>query len=202
VSLIPAFELGLWNAWIFILLMFSIDIGLSSLVIRLSLGRTKSQEINKRHSKRPELGDVEKKMDNLSSIILMSLIGISIVLPFQIETGWFYIGLFIFVLGLTFGFVAMINFALAPTDKPATKGVYAISRNPMYFSMLVIFVSVSLACASWLVLLLTIVWFILVDRVVVVEERLCLEMYGDSYMEYLNITSRWIGLPKSKKKKY
>jgi protein-S-isoprenylcysteine O-methyltransferase Ste14 len=179
VSLIPEFELGLWNAWIFVLLMFSIDIGLPSLVIRLFLGSTKSQEINKRHSTRPELSDVEKKMDNLSSIILIALIAYSIVLPFQFGTVWFYIGLFVFMFGLILGFVAMINFALAPWDKPVTKGVYAVSRNPMYFGMVVIFVSTSIACASWLFLLLTMVWLVLVDRVVVVEERLFLKFTGN-----------------------
>ena len=81
---IPAFELGVWNAWIFVLLMFIIDIGLSSLVFRLFLGSTKSQEINKRHSKRPELTNIEKKMDNLSSVILIALVAYSIALPLQV----------------------------------------------------------------------------------------------------------------------
>jgi protein-S-isoprenylcysteine O-methyltransferase Ste14 len=110
---------------------------------------------------------------------LIALIAYSIVLPFQFGTVWFYIGLFVFMFGLILGFVAMINFALAPWDKPVTKGVYAVSRNPMYFGMVVIFVSTSIACASWLFLLLTMVWLVLVDRVVVVEERLCLKFTGN-----------------------
>lgn len=198
-SLIPAFELGLWNAWIFVLLMFSIDIGLSSLVIRAFLGSTRSQEINKRHSARPELSDLEKKMDHLSTIILIALIAYSILLPLHLGTVWFYIGLTIFAIGLVVGFVGLITFALAPLNKPATEGVYAISRNPMYFSMVTIFISISIACASWLFLLLTIIYFILVDRAVVAEERLCLRVYGDFYREYMKRTPRWIGIPKSKK---
>ena len=51
-SLIPDFELGLWNAWILVLLMFSIIMGLSPLVIRLFFGSTKSKESSKRHSAR------------------------------------------------------------------------------------------------------------------------------------------------------
>jgi protein-S-isoprenylcysteine O-methyltransferase Ste14 len=200
VSLIPAFELGLWNAWIFVLLMFLIDIGLSLLVIRLFLGSTKSQESYKRHSTRPELSDQEKKIDYLSTIITIALIAYSIFLPLRLGTGWFYIGLLIFVLGLIFGFIAMINFALAPANKPAMEGVYTISRNPIYFSMFTIFVGISLACASWLFLLLTIVYFVLVDRVVVAEERLCVEVYGNFYREYMNRTPRWIGIPKSEKR--
>jgi len=198
-SLIPAFELGLWNAWIFVLLMFLTDIGLSLLTIRLFLGSTKSQESYRRHSTRPELSDLEKKMDHLSTIITIALIAYSIVLPLNLGTVWFYTGLFVFVFGLIFGFIAMINFALAPSNKPATGGVYNVSRNPMYFSMFVVFVSISLACASWLFLLLTIIYFILVDRIVVAEEQLCLQLYGDAYREYMNRTPRWIGIPKSEK---
>ena len=199
-SLIPAFELGIWNAWILVLLMFLIDIGLSTLIIRLFLGSTKSKESNKRHSASPQLSDQEKKFDRLSNITFVAIIAYSFVLPLNLGTGWFYVGLIIYAIGLIFGFAAMINFALVPSDKPATIGVYRISRNPMYFSMFVIFASISLACASWLFLLLTVIWFVLADRTVVAEERLCLEMYGDSYREYLDRTSRWIGIPKSEKK--
>ena len=83
-------------------------------------------------------------------------------------------------------------------QEPATKGVYTISRNPMYFSMFLIFVGISLACASWLFLLLTIIWIIIADIGIVGEERICLETYGDSYREYMDRTPRWIGIPKSK----
>ena len=196
-SFIPTFELGLWNAWILILFLFLIDIGLSSLVIRLFLGISKYQESSQRHSERPIFSNREKKIDQLSTIILILLIVYSIALPLKLDMGWFYFGFIIYVLSLLFGFVAMINFAQTPLDEPATKGVYMISRNPMYFSMFMAFVGVSLACASWLFLLLTAIWFILGDWGVRAEERLCLEIYGDSYRKYMNRTSRWIGIPKS-----
>ena len=149
-SFIPTFELGLWNAWILILFLFLIDIGLSSLVIRLFLGRSKYQESSQRHSERPIFSNREKKIDQLSTIILILLIVYSIALPLKLDMGWFYFGFIIYVLSLLFGFVAMINFAQTPLDEPATKGAYMISRNPMYFSMFMAFVGVSLACASWL----------------------------------------------------
>jgi protein-S-isoprenylcysteine O-methyltransferase Ste14 len=199
-SLTPEFELGLWNAWILALFMFLIDIGLSSLVIRLFFGSSRSKESSKRHSAKPKLSEREKKLDYLSTLTLLALLVYSVFLPLDLGTGWFYTGLFIYVISLIFGFIAMINFALAPLDTPATKGIYSISRNPMYFSMFMIFVGISLACASWLFLLLTIIWIILADRGIVAEERLCLETYGDSYREYMNRTPRWIGIPKSEKR--
>ena len=173
--------------------------GLSPLVIRLLFGSSKSQESSKRHSAKPKLSEREKKLDYLSTVTLLALLGYSVFLPLELGTAWLYAGLFVYMTSMIFGFIAMINFALVPLDKPATKGVYTISRNPMYFSMILIFIGISLACASWLFLLLTIIWLILADRGVVAEERLCLETYGDSYREYMNRTPRWIGIPTSKK---
>ena len=198
-SLIQEFELGLWNAWILALLMFLIIIGLSQLVIRLFFGSRRSQESSKRHSAKPKLSEREKKLDHLSTITLLALLGYSVFLPLELGTGWLCAGLFVYVMSMIFGFIAMISFAQAPLDKPATKGVYSISRNPMYFSMFLIFIGISLACASWLFLLLTMIWMFIADRGVVAEERLCLETYGNAYREYMHRTPRWIGIPKSEK---
>jgi len=173
--------------------------GLSPLTIRVFFGSSKLQESSKRHSARPKLSEREKKFDYLSTVTLLAFLVYPVFLPLELGTGWFYTGLFAYVLSMIFGFIAMIHFALAPLDKPATKGVYTISRNPMYLSMFLIFVGISLACASWLFLLLAMIWIILADRGVVAEERLCLEMYGDSYREYMNRTPRWLGIPTSKK---
>jgi protein-S-isoprenylcysteine O-methyltransferase Ste14 len=181
--------------------MFIFIMGLLPLVIRLFLGSSKSRESSKRHRVRPNLSEREKKLDYLSTIATLALLGYSVFLPLELSTGWFYVGLFVYGISIMFGFIATIHFAQAPLDKPATKGVYAISRNPMYFSMFLIFIGISLACASWLFLLLTIIWLILADKGVISEERLCLETYGDDYREYMDRTPRWIGIPQSKETK-
>jgi protein-S-isoprenylcysteine O-methyltransferase Ste14 len=192
-SLTPVFELGVWNAWILVLFMFLFIMGLSPLVITVFFGSSKLQESSKRHSARPKLSEREKKLDNLSTVTLLAFLVYSVVLPLELGTGWFYTGLIVYVLSMIFGFIAMIHFTLAPLDKPATEGVYAISRNPMYLSMFLIFVGISSACASWLFLLLALTWMILAERGIVAEEQLCLETYGASYQEYMKITPRWLG---------
>ena len=199
-SLIPEFELGLWNAWILVLLMFFIVIGLSFLIIRLFFNGTKSKESSRRHSTMPQFSGLEKKLNHLSTVTLIATLICSVFLPLKLGTGWFYAGLFVYLSGMILGFIAMINFAVAPLDKPATKGVYKFSRNPMYFSMFLMFIGIGVACSSWVFFLLTMIWFTLSDRVVVAEERLCLETYGEAYREYMDRTPRWIGIPKSKKK--
>ena len=199
-SLIPELELGLWNAWIPVLLMFLIIIGLSSLLIRLFFGSTKSRESSRRHSTSPKYSGFEKKLNYISTFILIATVAYSVFLPLKLGTGWLFAGLFIYLFGLVFGFAAMINFADAPMDEPATKGTYRFSRNPMYFSMLLMFIGIGVACSSWVFILLQIVNFAISDRMVVTEERLCLETYGEDYREYMNRTPRWIGIPKSEKK--
>ena len=137
---------------------------------------------------------------HISTITLIATLVYSVFLPLKLGTGWFYAGLSIYLFGLIFGFLAMINFAGAPLDKPATKGTYRFSRNPMYFSMFLMFVGIGVACSSWVFVLVQMIWLILSDRGVVAEERLCLETYGEAYREYMDRTPRWIGKPKSKSK--
>jgi protein-S-isoprenylcysteine O-methyltransferase Ste14 len=66
----------------------------------------------------------------------------------------------------------------------------------MYFSGFLMFVSVGIACASWVVLLLAIAWIVLWRIVVPTEEKFLIEKYGDDYRDYSNGTPRWIAIPK------
>ncbi len=199
-SLLPIFKLGLWNAWVLILLMFIMASGLPPLIFKLFFKNVKNAEVIKRHRTTPPLSEREKKLNYISTVTLLAVIAYSVFLPLKLGTGWFYAGLFVYFLGMIFGFIATINFGTAPLDIPVTDGVYRFSRHPMYFSMFLTFIGIGVASASWLFLLLTIIWLIIGDRGVIAEERWCLETYGDAYREYLNRTPRWIGIPKSKKK--
>jgi protein-S-isoprenylcysteine O-methyltransferase Ste14 len=132
-------------------------------------------------------------------MVLLVLAGLySIFLPLKLGTVWFYAGLPIYLLGLAILMTAMVNVATTPLGQPFVRGMYRYSRHPLYVSMLIIWVGVSVASASWLFLLLSIVNMGLFPFLVVAEERACLELYGDEYRRYLNLTPRWIGLPKSR----
>lgn len=84
-------------------------------------------------------------------------------------------------------------------NRPATKGIYRISRNPSYLGGFLIFIGIGIASASWLFLLLIAIFIILQHILIGAEERWCLEKYGDAYREYMNRTPKWIGTPKSEK---
>jgi protein-S-isoprenylcysteine O-methyltransferase Ste14 len=188
VSLIPAFELGLWNAWIFILPMIIISI-LGSKI----LGKRGPEEVS-------SLTKRVKTANSLYSLILVLLYAYSIFLPLELNTVWFYAGVLIYLLGVLVVILSLLSFHTTPADKLVTKGVYRISRNPGYVGDFLVNTSVGIACLSWVFLLVAIAFFLLLRYyVVVVEEPFLIEKYGDTYKEYMNRTPRWIGIPKSKK---
>ena len=121
----------------------------------------------------------------------------AVFLPLQLGAIWLFSGLLIYLFGIVFNIVAVLNFATSPKNKVITKGLYGASRNPMYISVLLMQIGLGIACSSWLYLLLIVMLIILFNANSSAEERYCLYMYGDDYRKYMNRMPRWIGIPKS-----
>jgi len=190
-SWLPAFEIGLWNAWI-LMLYFPLH-PLIMIVVDKAVG---TGGIFKK------MGDVpyekgEKRAYVIYMVVLLVLLAYSVFLPLKLGTLWFYAGLTTYLVGLVIFLTAIVNIATTPLGQPFTNGMYRYSRHPLYFSFSITFVGVGLSSASWVFLLLSVVIIILQSIQVISEERGCLEIYGDEYQEYLNRTPRWIGMPKS-----
>ena len=120
----------------------------------------------------------------------------TIFLPLQLVNVWLLSGLIIYLFGIVIHIIAILNFATSPKDKVITRGLYSISRNPMYIGVVITQIGLGIACASWLYLLLTAVLMILLKINSSAEERYCLYMYGDDYRKYMSKVPRWIGIPK------
>jgi protein-S-isoprenylcysteine O-methyltransferase Ste14 len=148
----------------------------------------------------PPLSKKEHKLDVIATLIFVASVIYSFFLPLKLGTAWLYIGLIVYLFGMILNIVAGTNLVNTPLDRPATKGLYRISRNPIYLSTNLIFIGIGIACASWLILLLIAISIILQNITIDAEERWCLEKYGDAYREYMNRTPKWIGIPKSEKK--
>ena len=192
-SLIPAFEIGIWNAWILWVLQF-----LSMIIPNFFM----SEEAKIRTKRAPQFVPFDKKKEKILAlsthmVIMPFSIIYSIFLPLQIGTAWFYIGLVIFISALVMGLMTTISFATTPVDKPVTSGIYRISRHPIYFSGFLINLSIGIICASWVIMLCAILWIVFFHIVVPTEERFLIGQYGDAYREYMNRTPIWIGIPKS-----
>jgi protein-S-isoprenylcysteine O-methyltransferase Ste14 len=187
--LIPAFEIGVWNTWIFMIwLLIVLFLGHLNIIPK---GREEGSDFTAEFSKTQKYA-----IRSMHIIYLLSII-YSIFVPLKLGTAWFYAGLPIYLLGLISYAMVWVGFATTPPDKLITKGIYRYSRNPMQLSQVVIFLGVGIATASWVFLLLSAAYMIMPLLCVDAEERHCLKFYGDAYREYMNKTPRWLGLPKS-----
>jgi len=189
VSLIPAFEIGIWNAWIFMVWSW-----LYTLAFRL-VGKGVWRKASGLASEM-KTSHAYKIISYTSMLTELVAIVYSIYLPFKLGTVWFYAGLIIFLLGLVVLTVASVNFTITPMNEPITRGMYHYSRHPLYLASLFIYLSVGIASASWIFLLIFIVQLVSISVAAVEEERYCVEKYGDVYCQYMNRTPRWLGIPK------
>jgi len=188
VSLIPAFEVGIWNAWIF-MSVFIIQM-LAVLLLGRRVWERSSLPSGFKKTKR------EAKAAIIGNAIMFVATLYSVFLPLQLGTNWFNVGLTVFLAGLIILTIATVNFATAPMEKPITQGMYRFSRHPLYLSLFIIYIGTSIATASWVFILLGIANIFWTWTESIAEERYCIERYGNEYKEYMKRTPRWIGIHK------
>jgi protein-S-isoprenylcysteine O-methyltransferase Ste14 len=184
-TLIPAFEIGIWNAWIFMLINFL------PMPILMRVHKGLLDDSLKSYS------EANKTVYYAEWILWAFAFVYSIFLPLRLGTIWFYIGLPIALIGVITYIMVIVSFATTPLgNEPATTGLFRYSRHPMYVTQLVMFIGVGIATASWLFLLFTIAYTALMLIYASSEERDCLEKYGNTYREYMDRTPRWLRTPK------
>ena len=183
---IPAFEMGVWNAWILMLpVMLTIPF---YLLIGKRRGPSPPRELN--------ASKIEKTITfSLTSLDFLAMI-YSVFLPLKLWTPWFYVGFPVALLGIIGIIMGSVNWATTPPDAPVAGGLYHYTRHPFYIAYVLILLGVGIATASWLFLLYCVVYVVGISSYVHTEEEGCLEKYGNTYREYMNRTPRWIGIPR------
>jgi protein-S-isoprenylcysteine O-methyltransferase Ste14 len=190
-SIVPIFEIGIWNAWILIVVLFA------AANIPLAIKNEKSENRMEGEPTGSEQKQVTKIVTVITHVIIMPFtLIISIFTPLMVGTWWLYAGLLIYLLGIVFVLTSSISFATAPLGEPLSKGVYAISRHPMYLGFFLAYFGIGIACASWIFLLCAFISIIAWNFAVGEEERILLEKYEEAYRQYMDRTPRWIGFPK------
>jgi protein-S-isoprenylcysteine O-methyltransferase Ste14 len=191
-SLVPEFEIGLWNAWI--LTLYFLLHPLIMLLIDKTVG---TGDIFKKMGTLTYNNKTERIIDIFHTVLFFGLFIYSVFLPLRLGTAWFYVGLALCVVGMVVWTIAIVNIADIPLGEPWTKGLYRYSRHPMNLAGYLILIGAGIASASWTFLLFSIVYIILSAILAIAEERSCLHKFGNAYREYTNRIPRWIGISKS-----
>ena len=187
-SWIPAFEIGLWNAWLLTVWLVLLPI-LSNFFI-------KDNDTSKKLRTSVPV-KFEKALNIMSMLVVIFGFIYSFFLPIKYGTIWFYIGGIFFSIGFILNISVIVSLRNVSADKHFDKGPYRFSRHPGYVSMIFIFLSVIIISFSWVFIILLAILLIHLVIVVPAEEKFCIEKYGKDYRDYMKRTPRWIGIPKS-----
>jgi protein-S-isoprenylcysteine O-methyltransferase Ste14 len=101
-------------------------------------------------------------------------------------------GLCLIIMGLALYIVSIVQFSRPAKDGINTKGLYSISRNPMYVSFFLYFAGCCLLTRSCLLLTVLLIFQISVHFLIISEERWCKDQFGQSYSEYMKKVRRYI----------
>jgi len=149
-SLIPKFKVGLWNAWIFMLMVL--------LTCPFFVRFANRRVIPSQEEEFKTFSKTNKALFCSSKYIIFIAALYSIFLPLKLKTIWFYVGVPIALFGLAGMVMVMVNRANSSPREPIRTGLYRYSRHPMYLTYFLVFLGASIATASWLLVLFLILF--------------------------------------------
>ncbi|MFC1873513.1 hypothetical protein ACFLW3_01715 [Chloroflexota bacterium] len=119
--LIPAFEIGVGNAWI-----FTVWLLLQNVAIRLW-----SREVSRRGGQPTDMkvGRLRRLSGYVSMPLWLLTTVYSVFLPLRLGAAWFCLGLAVFLPGLIMATVTIVNFLVALAGKPITRGLTVTHRT-------------------------------------------------------------------------
>jgi protein-S-isoprenylcysteine O-methyltransferase Ste14 len=96
-----------------------------------------------------------------------------------------------------FGFsvvmLSLVEYRRAEVNRPVLQGIYAVSRNPQWMGLVLVFAGTSIAVATWLQPGLLAVLVVAHHFQILLEERICLGLYGKDYQVYMKRIPRYLG---------
>ena len=113
----------------------------------------------------------------------------------DVLAGIFFLLFLIFVI---FSMYYFIKFRIDPSpwknnsQKLFTSGLYKVSRNPLYVSLLFLLISIGLLTMPFLLIVTIPLLVLLLNIIIKNEEKFLREFYQEEYVEYFNKTPRWI----------
>ena len=117
----------------------------------------------------------------------------SFFLKVNVQQSWlFYIGVALYVIGLAFLILSMVNYSSPSSTGINLNGLYRLSRNPIYVAYFICFLGCAALTQSFVLLWLVFLFQISAHWIILSEERWCMEKFGVEYQEYMKKVRRYI----------
>ncbi len=112
-------------------------------------------------------------------------------LTIRMEGAFFVIGLAVYGAGIIVCTASVFSYANPEKNGINQKGIYRISRNPMYMGYFIYFLGCVLLTRSIVLFASLIVFQISTHWIILSEERWCIKEFGEDYVSYMKKVRRY-----------
>ena len=162
------------------------------ILVRYGLLRLLNKEALKRAAFFPQMRGKEKVAFGFYQTATILLFIYLCFLKINFDSIWFYSGSALYGSGVLFCIVSISDFAKPAKNGINLKGLYRVSRNPMYVAYFIYFLGCVLLTRSLILLALLIVFQVSAHWIILSEERWCVKEFGKEYMNYMSKVRRYI----------
>ena len=158
----------------------------------------------KKHQKIPTYGAapylfITMLVLNLTGLLLSQSVLQSRLLKGGFKDLFYLIGFLLMVVAARLSGVKSFISTSIQTSELKTTGIYARTRNPIYFSWWLSSIGITLTIHNvWLLLLIPIQWVLLTVVIRITDEKWLYELHGEAYKDYCARVNRWIPIKKIK----
>ena len=154
----------------------------------------------KKHQKIPTYGAapylfITMLVLNLTGLLLSQSVLQSRLLKGGFKDLFYLIGFLLMVVAARLSGVKSFISTSIQTSELKTTGIYARTRNPIYFSWWLSSIGITLTMHNlWLLILIPIQWVLLTVVIRITDEKWLYELHGEAYKDYCARVNRWIPL--------
>ena len=136
---------------------------------------------------------------NLTGLLLSQSVLQSRLLKGGFKDLFYLIGFLLMVVAARLSGVKSFISTSIQTSELKTTGIYARTRNPIYFSWWLSGIGITLTLHNmWLLILIPIQWVLLTVVIRITDEKWLYELHGEAYKDYCARVNRWIPIKKIK----
>ena len=125
-------------------------------------------------------------------ILFFASLIIPVFYPISSNVAVRYIGFTLYVIGGIGILISYYNYMTSDPNKLITKGLYKLSRNPIYVFTFIMLAGIAVLCHSYIIGGILVLYFILQHPIIKEEEDFCYHTYGVDYTVYKQHTRRYL----------